>query len=458
MFNRKKFNPVLPWSLKGNLLVNTLRGLFTLRNRLGGQDWDSVWPEHHEDPFFMRFPEQLYFGHKYYYRAITKPDEGSNLEAHFRSNAGQIETPSDFKPDTEITLTAGGDLMPYASINREICKDLWNEVGDFFFDADLVTANLETPMDLTRPHALVPEVMLNHMYFNASEEMFDVYSGLGKYKPYDVLSVANNHSLDMGVDGLKRTLDFLEDRNIRYCGAARSAEQRDAFPIIDVKGIRVAFLAATFSLNTESRPEDMPWLVNHLQLNQESPDISLLVEQARIAREKGADLIVAHLHTGCAYQPYPSLRIVQNIREICRQTGIDIVLGGHPHNPQPLEFLNIRDPFSDREKQSFIVYSLGDFVAYDIFKWCHVPLVLKFRIGKNASGTFITGLEAKVLYTQSIVKNGKIQALRFKDAGKLLQGIGLEDLDARSKKEFGELRYFLEQLLLPGNIERFMNG
>lgn len=447
--------PVRPWSRKGKILVWSVRKLYTLRGLLGGRNWHDVWPEHHEDPLTMKPLERIYLGYKYYYRALGEQTD-SRVAAYFREKNDSAFLPNDFRPDTEITLSAGGDLMPYESVSRQVCANLWDEAGDFFFDADIVTANLETPLDTSKPPSVVPEVMLNDMYFNGSEEIFEVFSGLGKHKGYDVLSVANNHSLDMGEAGLRRTMDWLDAKGIAWCGAARGAESLHDFPILEKKGIRVAFLGATFSLNAETRPPGKEWLVNHLPLNLPDPDLALLVEQSRLARERGADLIVAHLHMGCAYQPYPSPEIVKNMHAIARQTGIDLLLGNHPHNPQPFEFLDIEDPFSGRSKRSFIAYSLGDFVAYDIFKWCHLPLLLKFKIGKNNNGTCITGLEAKIFYTDADIQNGEIRSLRFRDVAPLLEGKGLENLNASSREEWAELQDFLQKNLLPGNVGAFM--
>lgn len=136
-------------------------------------------------------------------------------------------------------------------------------------------------------------------------------------------------------------------------------------------------------------PTEKPYLANHLNLNEANPDISLIVEQAKLARQNGAEFLVAFLHMGCAYQPYPSKVTVDNMHQICKETGVDLVLGGHPHNAQPIEFFDITDPFSGQNKQTTIVYSQGDFVAYDIHKWCKLPLLLKFEELKTFAESYL---------------------------------------------------------------------
>ena len=115
------------------------------------------------------------------------------------------------------------------------------------------------------------------MYFNANYEIFDVFSGFGKYKGFDVLSTANNHSLDQGEDGVIETLQFLDTQNIAHVGTSSSFEECDNFPILEKNGIKVAFLSYTFSLNALICPPGKSYLANHLNLNEANPDISFKI-------------------------------------------------------------------------------------------------------------------------------------------------------------------------------------
>jgi poly-gamma-glutamate synthesis protein (capsule biosynthesis protein) len=455
-FPTSQFNPVRPLTLKGKFLVGLVRLLFKIRKTLGGKDWLHPMKGHHEDPRKMNFRQQLYFGYKYYFQAILNGDEGAGLEQHFQSQGAKFENKDTSNSSQKITLSAGGDLMPYFCITSEQCKNLWVESGDFFFDADLVVGNLETPLNPKKPASLVPEVMLSNMYFNANQDMFAVYSGLGKYKGFDVLATANNHSLDQGEDGVVQTIEFLDQKGIQHVGTARSENERDAFPIIEKNGIKIAFLSYTFSLNALVCPEGKAYLANHLNLNEANPDLSLIVHQAQLARQKGAEFLVAFLHMGCAYQPYPSQTIIDNMQQICRQTGIDLVLGGHPHNAQPIEFLEIKDPFSGRQKQSTIIYSQGDFVAFDIHKWCKLPLLLKFDIAKINGEVVISAIRAKLFYNYAQLKNGKVESLRLLDYAHLRENSNILATDLPAQHEFEELSYFAEAFLLKGNLERFL--
>jgi len=398
------------------MMVAVVRFLYQVRKLLGFPQWQWLVPDHHEDPASMTFKEKLYMGYKYYFKGMTAPEKDSNLQQYFQQQPLQIQIPTDFKVTESITLSAGGDLIPYTILTAENCTKLWDHAGDYFFNNDIVFANLETVADTSKPYSAAPEVMLHDMFFNINEKTFDIFSGNGKYRGFDVLSTANNHTLDLDESGVHATIHFLQQKGIAWCGTASSAADRNRICIIERKDIRIAFLAFTFSLNKHVLPTDKPWLCNHIDLNKEDADISSIVADANRARELGADIIVAAMHIGCAYQVYPNMHTVHNMHRICKQANIDIVLGGHPHNMQPLEILESTDELTGISKQHFISYSQGDFIAYDIFKWCHLPLLLKLTISKGTlqgkRHVQLTGIEVKPFYLYAN-KQQQLQLLDF---------------------------------------------
>jgi len=426
-----------------------LRLLYRLRALLGLPQWKYQVPQHHEDPLKMTFGEKLYMGYKYYYKAMILAEENSGLEQYFKNQNLQPNMHPDFVPETTITLSAGGDLIPYDSITPGNCQNLWNDAGDFFFNSDIVFANLETVAHPGKPLSAAPEIMLHDMFFNVDDDMFRIFSGNGQYKGYDIVSIANNHTLDLGEEGLLATMDFLEARKVAWCGAARTVETRDNITILEKGGIHIAFLAYTFSLNKHTLPPHKPWLCNHLYLNEADTDISFIIHQAEVARRQGADLIVAALHMGCAYQAYPSTHTVHNMHRICEAAGVDVLLGGHPHNPQPMEMYTTTNVQTGKTRQHFICYSQGDFVAYDIFKWCHLPLLLKLHItqgelhGKKA--TLITKVEARYFY---MYQNAR-KELRLLDFEQVYSHAEIHVAETTIRKEIAELKHFWDLIHQP---------
>lgn len=434
--NELRNSPCKAITPKGRAQLAFLDFVFGLFAVFYGKKWKCTLKNFEEDPFYFTWKDSLYLGYKYYFRipeqTLNHKDTKSRWlsgfhEVHKGNNLSLSESlvPSWLEKKDNVTISLGGDLMPYETINKKTCENLWDEFpavaerescGEFFFSSDIVFANLETPIDNSKPVSLVPEVMLNDMHFNGNEEMFEIFSGNGKYKGYDVLSVANNHSLDQGKEGLIKTLDFLQEKNILTCGAARNENEVNDFPIIERNGISFAFLAYTFSLNKFSCGDE-PWLCNHLRLNKPGEDFSFITQQTKIARERNADVVILSLHMGNAYQLYPDKHIIENTRRIARETEADVLVCNHAHNPQPYEnyeWMNeeqLAPSIRGRTKNALIFYALGDFVAYDIYKLAQQTLMVKLHC-KKENGKVEIEPEVKLVKMRAEGRN-KIKGLKF---------------------------------------------
>lgn len=363
---------------KGRAILALLDFVFGLLAIFYGKKWKYTLKDIEEDPFYFTWRDSLYLGFKYYFREPKQTLDFNKLSQ--RDSNGWLSLPKPPSSDS-VSISLGGDLMPYELINKNTCQHLWDDCGEFFFSSDIVFANLETPIDKTKPVSLVPEVMLNDMMFNGNEEMFEIFNGNGKYKGYDVLSVANNHSLDQGKDGLLNTMRFLQENNILSCGAAFSSETLHDFPIIQRKGISFAFLAYTFSLNKFSCGDE-PWLCNHLRLNKRGEDFSLIRKQTEMARSRGAEVVLLSLHMGNAYQPFPDEHILENVHRIAQETEAEVIVCNHAHNPQPWENYQWKNA-NGEEKQCLVFYALGDFVAYDIYVKAQQTLMVKLHFSRE---------------------------------------------------------------------------
>ncbi len=439
--NRREFPVVSTFSWQGTLLVGVLRLLGSLIKPF--VNLKRPIPGFEENPAHYTAKELLYFAYKYYLDPPEKAETDALSDYFLDSKFSFPEAP---KNASSITLSSGGDLMPYHWLNPANAPHLWDEIGPWFFDADIVFANLETPLDITQPLSAVPEVMLNHMHFNGNAELFSLFNGSGMYKGFDILSTANNHSLDMGIHGIHQTLDFLDDLEILHTGTARTRKEQANIPLIEKNGIRVAIVAATYCLNHLDIPDDHEYLVNHSRLNLPDADLGLIKELVQKARAT-ADFVVLALHNGNAYQAYPSAHTVANVHRIFETCGPDLILGSHPHNPQPLENYPFTCPYTGIPKNGLAVYSQGDFVAYDIFTWCHLHLGLKFTLSRLADqSVVITKLEVmpQYLWTGDPVKGFNFRFLPLNKMEKFEA-----KLSKRSKKEVRELRRFWNTHLAP---------
>lgn len=440
--SRRLYPPVSAFTWKGKALLTLIRIVGLLCRPFYSPQRPRK--DFEENPSYFSFADVLYFGCKYY---LNPPEKAENdtLETYFNTMRFDFPEPNTLEPE-RLSLSTGGDLMPYDWLTEENTRHLWDDIGDWFFGSDLVFANLETPVHRGRPESAVPEVMLNHMHFNASENLFRIFNGNGKYRGFDILSTANNHSFDMGEEGVIETLRFLREKDILAVGTAANPEEKDLITVIEKKGMRIAFLAYTYCLNHLELPKGKEYLANTARLNLPDADLSPLRDLVSKAREV-ADLVVLALHNGNAYQAYPSQHTVNNVHRLFDECGPDLILGSHPHNPQPIEQYAFVCPYSGKKKKGIAVYSQGDFVAYDIFTWCHFHLALRFELARTKEGgVVVAGMEVLPHYMHAGEGPGKFD-FRF---------IPLRDLVSREKqfntkalKKSREILRFWKQHLAP---------
>lgn len=397
---------VRPYSFKGKFLTGIIVALCSLLSVFMFKKWR--YPRvFEENPRTMNWKDLIYFAYKYYFKPPIAAHQ--TIIEHFKNN---VYTPIELI-DADLTISIGGDLMPYDLINEENCKNLWVEVGDAFFGSDIVFANLETPIDIQQKPGFVPEVMLNDMHFNGNSDLFKIFNGNGKFKGFDILSLANNHSLDMGEKGLLNTLSFLDEKNIKHTGVKKNTED-NGFEIIEKNGIKTAFLSFTYSFNQFEPSKKAPYLANILPLNVHNCNIEAIQNDTKKARLMGADLVICALHCGNAYQAYPNQNTIDLFQRIFKTCGVDIIAGGHPHNLQPFRYYEFKDPFTQKHKTGFAIYSLADFVAYDIFTWCQLCAYLKINVKRNANQEIVFSVEVNPLIME---RNG--EQLVLKDAKKV---------------------------------------
>lgn len=373
---------VKAYTLKGKLLCFIIQVLCFPLSIIKGKKW--LKPRvFEENPRTMTLKDIIYFTYKYYYHSPLIPENNQIVE-HFRS---RVESKNE-EFQTLVSVSIGGDLMPYELIKPKNTKSLWDEVGPDFFASDIAFANLETPFVEDKPEKFVPEVMLNNMLFNTDQNTFDVFNGNKNFKGFDVLSVANNHSIDQGIDGLNETLRKLDTLGIKSVGAKLN-ESDNSFEIFEVKGIKLAFLAYTYSLNQFTIEDDIQWKVNYLRLNTEDVSVDGIAKDVIACRQLGAEFVICSLHCGNAYQVYPSQQTINLYHNVFSKCGVDVIAGGHPHNLQPWNSCIFTDPISGKAKVGFAIYSLGDFIAYDIYSWCHLCAYVKLEIGRNSDGEVV---------------------------------------------------------------------
>lgn len=167
----------------------------------------------------------------------------------------------------------------------------------------------------------------------------------------DLVSVANNHALDAGREGLRETLAALARVGIAAVGAPRDDASpplaaRDGVVVRSIRGLRIAFVAATDRLSPNARALDLP-LTGYLPSARLAEVLPARVRA--IAQRDVADVIVVLLHWGLELAPRPT-RAQRSLAHALVDAGATIVVGHHPHVVHEVE----------RHARGVILYSLGN--------------------------------------------------------------------------------------------------
>ena len=261
---------------------------------------------------------------------------------------------------------AAGDVMSHMPITNDAFvaasgtysfSHMLQDAAEQLSGADYALANLETPLAGGPDYSGYPT-------FNAPDSLASDLRAAG----FDLLSTANNHSLDRGTRGVYRTLDVLDQEGLAHAGTYRSQEERDASSgvyVADVGGVSVAFLSYTYGLNGFRLPQGEEYAVNLFNLDYyttlSDPDYDRLQADLEAARALDADLIAVIIHWGVEYQNAPNTYQTNMARFLVEQ-GADLVLGSHPHVLQPYETISVTG-WDGRERQGFVCYSLGNFIS-----------------------------------------------------------------------------------------------
>lgn len=216
----------------------------------------------------------------------------------------------------------------------------FQEIKPFLSGYDVVIGNLELTFGGTdKPYSSFP-------CFNTPDSFLDAVKGAG----FDLLTTANNHSMDTGQAGLIRTLDKLDEYGIAHVGTYRSQQERDTIYTKEINGITFAFVSATYGTNGIPVPEK--YLVNLIDETQMVSDIQKAQEMA--------DIVVVLPHMGNEYETAPRDVFIQWADSMFA-AGADIVLASHPHVLQRMEYRKV--DHGNGEHDGFIIYSLGNFIS-----------------------------------------------------------------------------------------------
>ncbi|CAG7643828.1 CapA family protein [Paenibacillus allorhizosphaerae] len=266
----------------------------------------------------------------------------------------------------KITIAIVGDLLMKSEIISSAKQQseykferIFSKVKPFLNKHDVTIGNLETTFSGTRKLGVVRKCPTGNCpnerrnphtgrpVFNCPDELAAALKSTG----FDVLTTANNHCMDGGAAGLKRTLAVLDKHGLRHTGTYRTFEESKRYLILHVKGVKIGVLSYTSGTNSISVPHR--WMVNCINPNKMASDIRRLKDKT--------DFIIAYLHFGKEYRSSPTHKQKQLIHFLFKQ-GVNVVLGAHPHVLHPVSVSQERD-IQGQLRRRVAASSLGNFVS-----------------------------------------------------------------------------------------------
>lgn len=247
----------------------------------------------------------------------------------------------------DISMVFAGDIYMSDYVTQAYDKDgidgiLSKELQDEFIGADIAMANQEFTFSTRGEKAPDKQFTfrVNPSYGTAFRDM-----GL------DIVTLANNHSMDFGREALSDSFDTLNQLDILYVGAGKDRNEAKTTRYIEVKGKTIAFLAA-------SRVIPVPeWNAGTTSAGLFTTyDPTELLEEIKVAKEI-SDYVVVYVHWGIERDTRPQT-YQRNMGKQYIDAGADLVVGSHPHVLQGVEYYNGKP----------IVYSLGNFMFYNEIK------------------------------------------------------------------------------------------
>lgn len=243
-----------------------------------------------------------------------------------------------------MSLLFLGDIMGHGGqieaahdpINKTHSYDaVFSELRETITKPDFAIANLEV--------TLAGEPFSGYPQFSSPDALAEACKNSG----IDILVTANNHSCDRGGKGMTRTIDVLDKLKIPHNGTYKNEKDRTLrnLMILRKEDIRIGMLNYTYGTNGLKAPK--PTSVNYIDTNQ----ILLDIKQSRL---ESIDALIAVIHWGIEYQTEPN-KFQNKITEFLFRNGVSIVIGGHPHVLQKVEW--------NRDKDQLVAYSLGNFVS-----------------------------------------------------------------------------------------------
>ena len=307
------------------------------------------------------------------------------------ADKGEIIDPEDFSgketsfdtydsPPARITVGMIGDILLH---------DPLYTYGDYAYSFEEVKAPMENIDFLLANQESMPAgksfTYSGYPAFNSPSHIIEGLQNVG----VDMVSIANNHTLDLGEKGVLAAIDNIKSYDMPYVGAYLSKEDQKEFRIVTVNGIRLGILAYTYGTNGIPTPKGKDYLVAR-------------IDPERITREvqelkKLVDVTIVSMHWGNEYELSPNQSQI-DLAQVIADAGGDIVFGHHPHVLQNFDLLEGKNG-----NETHVLYSLGNFYSGQKFEYTDIGGIAQFTIEKNRNKEVV--VHKPSFYPTAVVKD-----------------------------------------------------
>ncbi|MFH1282420.1 MAG: CapA family protein [bacterium] len=262
----------------------------------------------------------------------------------------------------EVKLCAVGDILLDRSIKDHIIKNgnvdyPFRKIKKEVIKYDLAFCNLECP-------ASNNGIPLNKTFsFHAEPEYLEGLKNAG----FNLISIANNHTIDWGREAFLETKMHLERLGLYTVGGGKNKKEGLQATLVEEKGLKFAFIGSIDMLleglaYLEDRPAP-PWATKDEIVNE--------IERVKAK----VDYIIVSFHWGIEFNHSPTMNQIALAHELI-DAGADLILGHHPHVLQAVEIYNER----------YIVYSLGNFIFDQHELYQRQTMIFSCKFTKNKIG------------------------------------------------------------------------
>ena len=263
--------------------------------------------------------------------------------------------------DDALVIISVGDIMVHESqwLSQEISPGMYDFTNNFTYvkeviaKGDLCIANLETTINEDLP-------LTSYPVFNSPKELLTALKEAG----FNLISTANNHSMDYGKRGIHNTLNALSSAGLSSIGTYEEQEKRP-FEIFEKKGMRVGIGSYATGYMTGDQvvvnaisSNGMENMVNYISATDPVKAFERIRVDLAAMKAAQVDFILLILHWGNEYEKTPHI-YQETLGQLLIDEGVGFIIGSHPHVVQEMTFVNS----TSGTQEGLIAYSHGNFLS-----------------------------------------------------------------------------------------------